>query len=106
MKSDRAALKTALLAPSGPVFAWSIQTALAGDVVTGLIGCLIGVAMVAGFVVLEEKDIPYEAEIVELIAQADSERAAKEAAEAAGEKLSEYQAPTPPDQTPDTDAEE
>jgi len=89
MKSQRAALKTALLAPSGPVLAWGIQTALAGEVATGLVAVVIGVGMVGGFVVMEEHDIPYESEIIDLISSMNTEEAAKEASETAGEAIEE-----------------
>lgn len=109
MDTNRAALKTALLAPSGPLFAWAIQTALNGNVATGVVGCAIGVAMVAGFVILEEKDIPYEDEIREIIGQVDTETAAKEAAREAGERITEAtetSSGSEPDAETDTDVDD
>ena len=68
-KKSRMALKAALLAPAGSILAWGVQQAIAGDAVAGVAAVLIGTAFVAGFVVLQEHDIPYEEEIVALIAQ-------------------------------------
>jgi hypothetical protein len=62
-------LKAALLAPAGTIEAWGVQQLLAGDPVAGGVAMLIGVVFVAAFVALQEYDIPYEAEIVELIEQ-------------------------------------
>jgi len=66
---SRMVLKAALLAPVGPIEAWGVQQLLAGDPVAGGVAMLIGVVFVAAFVALQEYDIPYEAEIVELIEQ-------------------------------------
>jgi hypothetical protein len=62
-------LKAALLAPAGTIEAWGVQQLLSGDPVAGGVAMLIGVVFVAAFVALQEYDIPYEAEIVELIEQ-------------------------------------
>jgi hypothetical protein len=62
-------LKAALLAPVGPIEAWGVQQLLAGDAVAGGVAMLIGVLFVGAFVALQEYDIPYEQEIVELIEQ-------------------------------------
>jgi len=66
---SRMVLKAALLAPVGPIEAWGVQQLLSGDPVAGGVAMLIGVVFVAAFVALQEYDIPYEAEIVELIEQ-------------------------------------
>jgi len=58
-----------LLAPAGTIEAWGVQQLLSGAPVAGGVAMLIGVLFVAAFVALQEYDIPYEAEIVELIEQ-------------------------------------
>lgn len=66
-RKSRMALKTALLAPAGSLIAWGVQQAIAGDPVAGGVAAVVGVAFMAGFVVIQEYDIPYESEIVEII---------------------------------------
>jgi len=62
-------LKAALLAPAGTIEAWGVQQLLSGDPVAGGVAMLIGVVFVGAFIAIQEHDIPYEAEIVELIEQ-------------------------------------
>jgi len=66
---SRMVLKAALLAPAGTIEAWGVQQLLSGNPVAGGVAMLIGVVFVGAFVALQEYDIPYEAEIVELIEQ-------------------------------------
>lgn len=66
-RKSRMALKTALLAPAGSLIAWGVQQAIAGEPITGGVAALVGLAFMTGYVVLQEYDIPYEEEIVEII---------------------------------------
>lgn len=70
-RKSRTALKTALLAPAGSLIAWGVQQA--GDPVAGGVAIVVGVVFMAGFVVIQEYDIPYESEIVDII-RANSDR--------------------------------
>lgn len=67
VNSSRVVLKTALLAPGGVLIAAGLQTALAGDALFGGVVTVAGIALIGGFVLLEEYDLPYETEIVSLI---------------------------------------
>lgn len=85
----RAILKTALLAPGGTLMSWGAQMLVDGDPATGGVGMVLGLAFFAGFVLIEEYDIPYESEILELLASQDTEavvEAGKEASEQAGDE--------------------
>ena len=66
---SRMVLKAALLAPVGPIEAWGVQQLLSGDPVAGGVAMIVGVLFVGAFVAIQEYDIPYEQEIVELIEQ-------------------------------------
>jgi len=68
-RKSRMVLKASLLSPVGPIEAWGVEQLLSGDPVAGAGAMLIGVVFVGAFVALQEYDIPYEAEIVELIEQ-------------------------------------
>jgi len=77
-KKSRVALKTALLAPAGPVVAWGIQKLLGGEPTTGAIAVLLGIGLVGAFVVVQEYDLPYEEKIVALIKE-NSEQLSEDA---------------------------
>jgi len=66
-KRNRVALKAALLAPAGPVVAWGVQKMIAGEPLTGAVAVAIGMVFVAGFIVIQEYDLPYEQEIIDAI---------------------------------------
>jgi len=66
---SRMVLKTALLAPVGPIEAWGVQQLLSGDPVAGVTAMVIGALFVGAFVAFQEYDLPYESEIVDLIEQ-------------------------------------
>ena len=68
-QNSRMVLKAALLAPAGTIEAWGVQQLLAGDPVAGGVAMLIGFVFVGAFIAIQEHDIPYEAEIVDLIEQ-------------------------------------
>lgn len=63
----RMALKAALLAPAGTIEAWGVQQLLSGDPIAGGAAMVIGALFIVSYVAFQEYDIPYEAEIVELI---------------------------------------
>lgn len=84
VNKQRAALKTALLAPGTSLVTWGMQLLIDGQLYTGGAGVLVGVAFFAGFVLLEEYDIPYEDEIAEMIASQDNEAVTE-----AGEEVAE-----------------
>ena len=85
---QRAVVKTALLAPGGTLLTWGVQMLIDGDPLTGGIGVLIGTLFVAGFVVAEEYDIPYEDEIIALVGSQDPDTIA-DAGKQAAENISE-----------------
>lgn len=62
-----AVFKTALLAPGGTLLAWAVQQLLVGDPLTGGVAFVIGLAFIGGFVVLNERDIPYEDELASIL---------------------------------------
>lgn len=88
VNEQRAVLKTALLAPGGMLLTWGVQLLIDGDPLTGVLGLLTGTLFIAGFVALEEYDIPYESEIVTLLESQDSDQVAETAQDAA-ESVSE-----------------
>mgnify|MGYP000128983928 CR=1 FL=1 len=69
VKKSRVMLKTALLAPAGSLIGWGIQQIVTGDAVTGGVATVIGVGFLGAFVLIQEYDIPYEEELVALIAE-------------------------------------
>jgi len=69
VKTTSAVFKTALLAPGGTLLAWAVQQAITGEFLTAGIAALIGAAFVAGFVVVQERDIPYEDEVAQILSQ-------------------------------------
>jgi len=87
------AAKAALLAPVGPITAWGVQTALGGEPVTGTVAVFIGALFVTSFVAVQEYDIPYEQEIIDALASADTEETvetAKDVSERAGEYADQH----------------
>ena len=76
MKTDRAAIKTALLAPVGTVQAWGIQQILGGDPLAGAVAVVLSIGMVAAYVIIQEHDIPYEDAIAELASSSDPDQTA------------------------------
>ncbi len=89
---SRAALKAALLAPAGTILAWGVQQALSGDGVAGVTAIVIGSLFVTAFVAIQEYDLPYEDEIVEIIKQnrdALSEESVQDISEEVSEAASE-----------------
>lgn len=76
MKTDRAAVKTALLAPVGTVQAWGIQQILGDDPLAGAVAVVLSIGMVATYVIIQEYDIPYEDAIRELASSSDTDQTA------------------------------
>lgn len=77
-----AVLKTALLAPGGTLLAWAVQKALLGEPITGVVSFLTGLFLIGAFVVLNERDIPYDGEIVPILAEQLENVSEKQIAEA------------------------
>jgi len=103
---SRAALKAALLAPAGTIVAWGVQQALSGDGVAGVTAIVIGTLFIGGYVVLQEYDLPYEDEIVEIIKQnrdALSEDSVKDISKEVSEAASERGIELPTDSDDDAD---
>lgn len=67
IKSKRAVLKTALLAPGGTLLAWAVQMFINGEPVTAGVAGVIGALLIGGFVAVQEYDLPYEDEVVSVI---------------------------------------
>ena len=67
INSKRAVLKTALLAPGGTLLAWGVQMLINGEPVTAGVACVIGTLLIGGFVAVQEYDLPYEEEVVDVI---------------------------------------
>lgn len=67
IKSSRAVLKTALLAPGGTLLAWGVQKFIAGEPVVAAVGGVVGALLIGGFVLIQEYDLPYEEELVDMI---------------------------------------
>jgi hypothetical protein len=82
VKKRRTALKALLLAPVAPIEVWGFQQILVGDPVAGAIGVVLGMVMVAGYVVVQEYDIPYEEEILGVVAEGVTEDTSGEVEEA------------------------
>ena len=102
---SRMVLKAALLAPAGTIEAWGVQQLLSGDPVAGGVAMLIGVVFVAAFVAIQEYDLPYEDEIVEIIKQnrdALSEDSVKDISKEVSEAASERGIELPTDSDDDT----
>ena len=92
--NQRVAIKTALLGPGATLVAWGVQMLINGNPTTGAAGVAVGIAFFAGYVLLQEYDLPYEDEIRSLIAETDTEAATevgKDAAEAVSDRLSAEQ---------------
>jgi len=68
VKKRRTALKAILLAPVAPIEVWGVQELLAGDAVAGAVAILLGMSMVSVYVVVQEYDLPYEDEILAVVA--------------------------------------
>lgn len=64
----KTALKTVLLAPAAPIEVWAIQQLAAGQTVTGGVALVLGMAMVAAYVVIQEVDHPYVDEVLDIVA--------------------------------------
>jgi len=88
---SRMVLKTALLAPVGPIEAWGVQQLVAGDPVAGGVSMLIGAVFVATFVAFQEYDLPYESEIISVI-EANSENLDAEDVQAVSEDVADLTA--------------
>jgi hypothetical protein len=69
VNTTSAVFKTALLAPGGTLLAWAVQQAITGEFLTAGIAMVIGLVFVGGFVVIQERDIPYEDEIAQILSQ-------------------------------------
>jgi len=61
--NKRTILKTALLAPGGALLSWGSQQLIAGEPYVGGVGLVVGTLFIAGFVLLNEYDVPYQGEI-------------------------------------------
>lgn len=86
---EKMALKTALLAPAGAIMPWGIQQLLSGEPAVGATALLIGTIFIAGYVAIQEYDLPYEEEIIDVIESWDAdatEDVAKDVSERVGEK--------------------
>jgi len=66
--TKRTALKTLLLAPVPPIQIWAFRQFAAGDPVAGAIAFAAGVLLTAAYVVIQEYDLPYEEEILSIVA--------------------------------------
>jgi len=93
--------KTALLAPVAPIEAWSVQQLLQGEIVTGVVGMLIGVIFIGGFVLVNEYDIPYEDEILSVLKDSDPDETAETATDVAERVGNEVEEHTEPDSNGD-----
>jgi hypothetical protein len=94
LNTRSAIVKTSLLAPGGSLLSWGIQQLLGGDPYTGAAAVSIGVLLLGGFVILQERDVPYDDEIIEIVdrhlgemTQDEIEYALKEVAESAGDGI-------------------
>jgi len=87
------ATKAVLLAPVGPIMAWGVEKLLSGEAVTGGVALVIGTAFTLGFVAVNEYDIPYEDEILSVVAdqttQGEITDTATEAASRVGDSITD-----------------
>lgn len=92
-ETERMAIKTALLAPAGPITAWGVQKFLSDEPFVGAAALAIATMFVAGYVAIQEYDLPYEDEIIEIVSALDpeeTEEAAKDVAEEVGDEVDDY----------------
>lgn len=78
VRKKKAALKTTLLASAGTVVSWGAQQITSGEPVYGLAAVVSGFVLIAGYVVLQEGDIPYDDRILELLAASNDQTDAED----------------------------
>lgn len=100
VNKTNAVFKTALLAPGGTLLTWAVQELLTGEPLVGGVGFVIGLLFIAAFVVVNERDIPYEDEIASILAEQLEDvteeqivEALKEGSEQVADSIEEQQSP-------------
>ena len=93
-KTGRTVIKTVLPAPSAPIYAWAVQQISTGNRTAGFAAVGIATVMLLVYILMQEYDLPYEEEIIDVIDQSgigqeDVEQAAQNAAERAAERINE-----------------